>query len=246
MKWVKETVYYAAVCDNIKTDAQFTARKVKALLGNDRVEVKCFTQPEELLSLINGDGYRPDIAILDIQMNSDMDGIALADRLNRLVPECEVIFLTGFAGYCSDVYRVKHVFFMDKSKVDQYLPEALEKAVDRLKTRNADPALLHFSVNGTSYNVPADAVLYLERRARKTVVATQEKQYVISSSPALLLEKAEGVQFIQCHQSFWVNCRYISGMNSQEIQLRNGEIIPISRSKAQSAKAAYFSSLGRH
>lgn len=237
---------YVAVCDDVKMEAQFTARKVSSLLGRDHAEIQCYTRPEDLLSLIENGSYRPDIAVLDIELNSEMDGIALADRLNKLVPDCMVIFQTGFAGYCSDVYRTEHLFFIDKARMDQYLPEALKKAVNCLQTRTMDPARIHFTVNGTAYNVPVNDVLYLERRLRKTVIVMQEKQYVTVASPTILLKETRDAVFIQCHQSFWVNCRYISGMNSQEIQLRNGEIIPVSRSKAQSAKAAYFSSLGRY
>lgn len=236
---------YAAICDDITTEAQFTARRVSELLGNDRVETECFSSAEELLSVIERCDYRPDIAVLDIQLDSGMDGIALAKWLNELVPECAVIFLTGFEEYCSDVYSTEHVFFIGKTRVDQYLPTALEKAVENVENREENPSLLRFSVGRTTYCVSADDVMYLERKLRKTVIVTQDRQYTVSTSPTSLQQQLDGGKIVQCHQSYWVNCRYISGMNAHEILLRNGHHIPVSRSKAQSTKNAYFSYIGK-
>ena len=236
---------YVAVCDDNVKDARFTVQKVNKLLGTDRAVTESFSRPEELLSAIERCGYRPEIAVLDIQMDGGMDGIALANRLNALVPECRIIFLTGFEEFCSEVYRTEHVFFIHKSRVDQYLPSALEKAAEHTQNSSKPRPYLNFSVNGTSYHVPGDEVLYLERRMRKTVIVTKEKEYAVSASPSQLIEQVNEGEFIQCHQSYWVNRRYIYGISAHELQLRDGNRLPLSRSKAQSFKTAYFSSLGK-
>lgn len=236
---------YIAVCDDNTIDARFTARKINTLLGSNYAETECFSRSEELLSTIENCDYHPDIAVLDIKMGNGMDGIELAERLNTIVPDCAVIFLTGFAEYCSEVYRTDHTFFIDKARAEQYLPVALDKAQKQIKKRKEEPSLLHFSFNGTSYNVPADDVVYLERKLRKTMIVTQERQYSVTASPAELMKQFNDGSFIQCHQSYWVNCKYIEGINAQNILLRDGNQIPVSRSKAQSAKEAYFSILGK-
>jgi len=236
---------YAAICDDNMTEARFTERRVVELLGSERVETECFSRSEELLSVIERCDYRPDIAVLDIQMDSGMDGITLAKRLNAVVPGCAVIFLTGFEGYCSDVYSTEHVFFIDKARVDKYLPAALEKAVSSIETATAKPARLCFSVGGTAYNVPVNEVLYFERRLRKTIIVTGDRQYTVTASPSSLLEQVDSRKFTQCHQSFWVNISHIRGINAKEIQLKNGECVPVSRSKVQTAKSAYFALIGK-
>ena len=233
------------ICDDNIIDAQFSARKIGAVLADEQPECRCFSHPEELLSAVERGGCRPDIAVLDIEMDSEMDGIDLAERLNRLVPDCAIIFLTGYEDYCSDVYRTEHLFFVGKARVDQYLPTALEKAVQRVRSRSGERALFRFSINGTFYCVPADQVLFLEHKLRKTQLVTAETRYAVSDSPGRLIEESGSKAFIRCHQNFWVNAKYVRSVNAREIRLTSGDCVPVSQSRAQSAKAAYFAFLGK-
>ena len=81
-----------------------------------------------MLAMLAEDGYRPDIAVLDICMD-DMDGISLAKEINRLAPACRVIFLSSYAGYLMDAYEDEHIYYVLKSDEAARLPVALRKAL---------------------------------------------------------------------------------------------------------------------
>ena len=74
-----------------------------------------------------------DIAFLDIELH-DMDGVAVAQRLREINPNCGIIFCTGHASYA--VKAISQVL------VDGYLlkpirADAVQHEIDRLKARRS-------------------------------------------------------------------------------------------------------------
>ena len=72
-----------------------------------------------------------DVAFLDIELHA-MDGLAVAERLRAIRPECGIIFCTGHAGYA--------VYAISRLRVDGYLlkpidADDVQREIDRLKTR---------------------------------------------------------------------------------------------------------------
>ena len=47
-----------------------------------------------------------------------MNGIELANELNSTLPECRIIYLTGYLDYAPDVYTTEHVWFVLKDRID--------------------------------------------------------------------------------------------------------------------------------
>ena len=74
-----------------------------------------------------------DVAFLDIELH-EMDGVAVAQRLREINPNCGIIFCTGYAGYA--VKAISRVL------VDGYLlkpigADAVQREIDRLKARRS-------------------------------------------------------------------------------------------------------------
>lgn len=61
-----------------------------------------------------------------------------------------------------------------------------------------------------------------------------------TQSPQALLAGDAAGEFIRCHQSFWVNCRAIVGMEHETFCLSDGTRVPISRSYRKNAREAFF------
>ena len=74
-----------------------------------------------------------DVAFLDIELHA-MDGLAVAERLRSIRPECGIIFCTGHASYAVDAIA--------RLRVDGYLlkpidADDVQREIDRLKERLA-------------------------------------------------------------------------------------------------------------
>ena len=114
-------------------------------------------EPEKLKKLLETDTINYDIAILDIEMG-DFNGIDFASELNQCCPQCAVIFLTSHTDYISESYEVRHIYYVTKDSIQQYLPKALDKAIQ----------------------------LVIERKARFLDVISNRKRYTLSCEGSLI------------------------------------------------------------
>lgn len=224
-----------AVCDDEAVCLRQTVDILRAALGDTPHQLKTFQNAPAVLHMLAEDGYRPDIAVLDICMG-ELDGISLAKEINRLAPACRVIFLSSYVGYLMDAYEAEHVYYVLKSDETARLPVALRKALGALSTRKA----LTLRRGGSYQRVELDTVLYLERSLHKMLVHTTDGDLETTQSPQALLEGGVADAFIRCHQSFWVNCRAIVGMEHETFCLSDGTRVPISRSHRKDAREALF------
>ena len=226
-----------AVCDDTPRDRE-AIREAVALASPD-AEISLFCAPQKLLETVKA-GFRPDLAILDIQMEG-MDGIALANRLGALHPDCRIIFISEYLGYATEVYAVRHSYFLLKSQLRERIGPAIRRAVEDLGSLPR----LSFQVRGQLQTVDASEVLYLERVLRKTHVHCAERCYETTEHPREILRRANSVLFCQCHQSFWVNLAWVDAMTGETFTLMGGQQIPISRTFHKTVRARFFGHLHR-
>lgn len=221
-----------AICDDNRLHG---AQTEKAILRHAEAlqAAPCyFETADALLHAIEFEGYRPCAAVLDIRMEG-MDGITLARQINRLAPQCAVIFLTAFLEYATDVYESQHVYFILKGELEQRIEAALKKAL----TPQSNTTILSAAAQR---RIPCREILYLERILRKTKIQCLSGHEFVSTAPADLLKNTSENEFIRCHQSYWVNFYHISQLNNNEFILSDGSRIPLSRTYRSAAKAQFF------
>jgi two-component system response regulator YesN len=79
-------------------------------------------------------GFKPDIMLTDIRMPL-MDGIELASRVRHVMPDCKIIFMSGYSdkSYLKSAISLKALNYIEKPIDIDVLREALQQAV-KLKT----------------------------------------------------------------------------------------------------------------
>lgn len=78
--------------------------------------------------------YLPDLIITDIRM-PQKNGIDFCKEAVRLVPDCKIIFITGYmqTKYLKDAIELSAVAFIEKPIQPEAVLEALEKAVGKIR-----------------------------------------------------------------------------------------------------------------
>lgn len=228
------------ICDDNELHLSYTKQLTAQCLSRDSVDIRTFTDPEQMFSELEAQNKPPDIAILDIQF-PDINGISAAQRLHKLAPNCKNIFLTSYLTYAPDAYKVEHVYFVLKEQMKERLPEALSRALDEIRKSNRR---FIFKSDGSVFQAKISDVLYLERILHKTKIATANRSYMSAQTVDDILSRnrCEGA-FIRCHQSYWVNSEAIQSLSSDSFELVNHENIPISRSRRHEVKEEFFSRL---
>ncbi|MGN1231477.1 MAG: response regulator [Anaerotignum sp.] len=94
----------------------------------DISEVKSFSTCSAALAWAE---KRPvELAFLDIHMRG-MGGLALAERLQQLCPQCKIIFCTGYEEYAVEAFRLHVSGYLMKP----ISPQAVQREIDHIKGR---------------------------------------------------------------------------------------------------------------
>ena len=222
------------LCDDNPLHLQHTEALLKPAIGN--AELLTYTDARALQAAVEAGEALPDVAVLDIEMEGQ-DGVHIAALLNRVAPDCQIIFLSGHADFASEVYTTRHVWFVLKDRADEYLLPALQKAIDNLAAKTQSS--LVFRAEGSTVALPPRNVLYIERVGRRSRVVTDTREYLSPSPPSALAGSASGA-FVRCHQGFWVQMAHVQALDHGEFVMDNGDRIPISRTCRDAARSAFF------
>lgn len=89
---------------------------------------RAFAAAEDVLAYLEANDA--DVALVDISMRG-MDGLTLAECIQRIHPQCAIIFLTGYAEYAVDAFRLKAFGYLLKPACEEDIERELRTLVER-------------------------------------------------------------------------------------------------------------------
>lgn len=182
---------------------------------------------------------RIDILIADIDLgNSTFNGIDISERVNKAYPECQVIYLTSYAGYATKVYETEHIYFVLKNEMVEFLPKAIDKAM--LRKKEERPTIM-VRGGGSKQMIQLADISYFEKEkgCHKTRIITADNQFELTET-LKEIEKNWPDSLIRCHYSFLINPGQVKAWTKDYFELKTGEKIPIGRQFRKLAKEAYM------
>lgn len=192
--------------------------------------IPCQT-PGELIKLAEA---RPEIVLMDIDLNNEKNGIDMAEALYSISRSTQIIYVTSYTDrFIQDV-------FLGQANVCGFLnkpiqPDYLRKMIDKAEKRTAENRTVTLSSKKGIFTLSETDIMYIESYKRRLTFHTYEKKYEIYGSMYEYLERLSD-SFAVTHQSFAVNKRYIKGMRQKELVLTDETCIPISRAKLKEIK----------
>lgn len=173
------------------------------------------------------------IFILDICINDD-DGIALAKTILNLFPSSQIIFISSFLEKAIDVYKVQHCYFIYKPKLEEYLPDALNKAIHNIEESQK---CLTIQLKDKVKVIQLKKIIYIERNKRYSYIHTIDETIKLPENLNSLYEQLPEY-FIRCHNSFIFNIKFAQEFKRTSIMLENEITIPVSRKYHNDVKKA--------
>ncbi len=135
------------------------------------------------------------------------------------------------------------VTFLSSASASALLPSVLSENLSTQAAENDD--LLMIRWNKVMYTVPKRDILFLERNARNTFIVTRKRQ-LRCTAVVDQLEKQMPGYFARCHKSYLVNMYEIEKVSRSELIMKNGAVIPISRTRYLPFLEQYKQFLDRH
>lgn len=165
---------------------------------------------------------KPDIAIVDIGMPL-LSGMEAVKYCKEILPDLQVIFLTGFDNYAMEAFDINAADYILKPIERERLMKALDRAT---LLRNSNPSekpeinsvqqekklvLKHY--NNFSI-IPYEEIYYIEKTDRKTLIHTKSKIHQNNEPLSdLFMNLPEG--FIQAHRSYIINLNHLSNIETK-------------------------------
>jgi len=185
-----------------------------------------------------------DVVLLDIRM-PEMDGIELAQHLQKLPDPPAIVFTTAYDAYAIRAFEVHAIDYLLKPIRVARLKDALGRAQS---TRNPSaaalremskgaPAFLSAQERGRIHLIPVEDVIYLKAELKYVTVRTAQREYLIEEALARL-EQEYGERFVRVHRNCLVARAAIRGFERGAGEAESGwlavldgvdEKIPVSR-----------------
>ncbi len=197
----------------------------------------------EALRRVEGGGI--DVVLLDVRMPG-MDGIEVAQHLQKLESPPAVIFTTAYDAYAIQAFDLHAVDYLLKPIRAARLQEALARAAQNYlpkaevlrELQQAPRTCLSAAERGKVYLIPIEDVRYLRAELKYVTVRTAQREYLIEES-LTRLEQEFGVRFVRVHRNCLVARAAIRGFERTGTDAGEGswqvvladldERIPVSR-----------------
>ena len=150
-----------AICDDERELREATAARLREYFAEEAL-IAPFESGEALLRAVREENCRYQLAVLDIELG-EMNGIAVGEALNRLLPTCQIIYLTGYLDYAPDAYATRHTYYVYRPTMEKHLPLALQKAMTALA--EAENGQLVLPQKGGQLVLEKREISHLERRS---------------------------------------------------------------------------------
>lgn len=167
-----------------------------------------------------------DVIFLDIQMK-EPDGMETAQLLRRRENHSLLVFVTVLKEYVFDAFQVEAYDYLLKPLDSTRFKRTMDRILRSLEHRTAGDLFIQ---RGTRCEViPLLDIVYCEVMGRKIYLHKRDGTVTSCYDKLEALERRLDGRFFKCHRSYLVNLDYVSGCQSGQVMLSQGERIPVSR-----------------
>lgn len=196
------------ICDdNLDMLNKLVTMFEKVFLKNDLPAQISFksTDVNDLLDYIKDN--RIDVLVLDIKLNSKLNGLDVAKQVRKRNKDCYIIFTTGHYEYVLVAYQCKTFDYLCKPITIERLEETITRLFEDINGAKSNNKYIKLDNKNTIIN--QDEVRYIKRDGMKVIFHTNSRDYEVYSSFAKLQDQLPK-NFVRCHKSFIANVNNIT------------------------------------
>lgn len=212
----------------IVEDEPIIADELEALLTDLKYEVIGIAfDAEEAIEIIEKN--TPELILLDISLEGDLDGVMLAETINEKY-QIPFVFLTSHADRLT-VNRVKRTNpsgFILKPYNEKELASNIEIALYNSNSGKVITEDFFIKEGGSLIKINPKEILYAQADDNYTFIYTAEKKYILSSTLKKIEAKLPHNKFMRIHRSYIINLNKIDKI-TDGYAIVNEVNIPIGR-----------------
>ena len=202
------------VCENDPYVREQVLAWIEEYAEQESLETAAFSEGEAMLA--DEEGF--DLVFLDIELDGELNGLAVAEALQARERKVLTVFISGYASYISDVFYLNTFPLLLQPIPQERRCLEFERC---LAQYHKDHQQFMISSSGEHIAVPVGQILYISVNGRKLEVyergrALPYEMYGQLSTAAKQLAK-QG--FVRISRSCLINLRYVFGSAGETVRL---------------------------
>lgn len=224
-----------AVCDDEISMAEGNKAILETSLKELGVaaEITTYTDSTNLLYDISEDNFHYDLLLSDIEM-PEISGMELAEKIKPFLPEIRIIFITSHIEYAIDAFELSIFRYVPKADIEKRLSAAIKDAVSLINLE-ADKSYT-IQAKGRFEKIPLKDILFIERDGKNAAINTSDGVSKVRKSLQAVFDELASEEFIFIDRGYIVNLIHIMQIKNSTAVLKDGTVLPISRSHLQTVK----------
>lgn len=244
-------MYHVAICDDDKSFVQYVKRIVLSSgLNENEVFFCAYYSGEELIERCTKQD-NIDLLILDMQMKK-LDGDETAKQFRKRFPTSILVFCSGSCQPTVKCFESIPFRYLLKEYTDDRMQKEMKIIIQEIKNRKAEP----YVIGNWYYNtvkLKPEEILYIAiaKHGSSIYVCPNSIKYDFESS-LTCKERVEDLYsvlkdfgFAYAHNSYIVNLRYIRRKTTTELELIDGTVLSIARSKEKELRVELAKSMAK-
>jgi DNA-binding LytR/AlgR family response regulator len=160
-------------------------------------------------------------------------------------PQCQIVYVTNHLRYAPDVYATEHLWFVTKERFEEHLPEVMDKL--QRKMDEGSRVLFLRTISRQELRVSSLDIVCLERHGRETTITLANGEtYTVRDRLPELMNELSPRMFCNSHASFVVNLEHVRMLRTNEVELDNGTVVPMSRRHRRAVREAFLEWVDDH
>ena len=174
---------------------------------------------------------------LDIDLNSDLNGLTLAQKIRQIQPRCFIIFITSHSemSFLTFQYKVEALDFIIKDSTEHIkskIHECLLDVQDKYTSLNNNiNRTFIINQNDKCITIDYSDINFFETSSNIHKIVLHSQKRILEFTGQLKdIEKQLDYRFYRCHKSYIINKDSIVSIDYKEsiVYMRNGETCPVS------------------
>lgn len=214
---------------------------ISALMKENKIEYNIYriNNTQELFIKCN----EMDLLFLDIELNSEENGINIGLELKKRKAPCKIIITSKYQKYLIEGYKIRaERYFIKPINPREFSIE--------MKSVLQDYYYSEFGITDPKicdYKIKIKNIVYVEFDERHTYLIMENQQKLQTPYPLKYwIDMFKEYGFSQCYKSYFVNLKYVDYIDKIDVVLINDMKIPLSRHYKKNFKKDYIEELGKN
>ncbi|MFI3164518.1 MAG: LytTR family DNA-binding domain-containing protein [Bacillota bacterium] len=234
-----------AICDDDIKSLECICDLLKKFEAREETEIsfRAFSSSRELFELL-GEGEVFDLFLLDVVM-PEFDGISLGGFISKHFQNAKIIYLSSSREFAVESYMVNAFYYMLKPINEDVLFRVVKSAIDVILENQSKTHFTAVETASGKVAVESEQILYclLENRRVKYLLASGrsiESKVIRCSFVEWVGGLLASKKFAQCNAHCIINLSQVKVMNSDNVIMKDGTEIKVSRVLKKELNKAYF------